>query len=64
MQCDIYLLASYSLYIFSEHRTSVCCLPIEVLFGCCQIHLNPHMLKWIEVEFSSSFTLIHTNTLD
>ena len=32
------------------------------LFGCRRIHLNPHVLEWIEMEFSSSSTLIHPNT--
>ena len=30
--------------------------------GCCQIYLNPRVLKWIGVKFSLSFTLIHLNT--
>jgi hypothetical protein len=25
---------------------------IKALFGYCWIHLNPHVLGWIEVEFS------------
>jgi len=36
--------------------------PPQALFGCCRIHLNPHVLEWIGVEFSSSSTPIHTNT--
>ena len=34
----------------------------KALFGCCRIHLNPHALEWIGVEFSSSSTPIHPNT--
>ena len=36
--------------------------PPQALFGCCRIHLNPHVLEWIEVEFSSSSTLTQLNT--
>jgi hypothetical protein len=34
----------------------------KALFGCCRIHLNPHVLESIGVEFSLSSTPIHTNT--
>jgi hypothetical protein len=33
-----------------------------VLFGCCRLRLNPHVLEWIGVKFSSSSTLIHPST--
>ena len=26
------------------------------LFGCCQIHLNPRVLRWIGLEFTSNST--------
>jgi len=35
---------------------------LKALFGCCRIHLNPHVLEWIEVEFSSISTSSHLNT--
>ena len=35
---------------------------ISTLFRCCRIHLNPLVLGWIGVEFSSSSILIHPNT--
>jgi len=50
---------------------------LKVLFGCCQIHLNPHVLalfgcshihinlhvlRWIGVELELDSTPIHTNT--
>ena len=36
--------------------------PPYVLFGCCRIHLNPHVLEWIGVEFSSISIPTHLNT--
>jgi len=36
--------------------------PREALFGCYRIHLNPHVLEWTRVEFSSNSTQIHPNT--
>jgi hypothetical protein len=35
---------------------------LQALFGCCRIHFNPHVLGWIEVEFSLSSTPIQLNT--
>ena len=35
---------------------------LKALFECCRIHLNPHMLEWIEVEFSSKVPLQSTPT--
>jgi hypothetical protein len=32
------------------------------LFRCCWIHLNPHVLRWIEVKFSLSSTPTHPST--
>ena len=34
----------------------------KALFGCCRIHLNPHVLEWIKVEFSLISTPTHPNT--
>ena len=34
----------------------------SAMFGCCRIPRNPHVLEWIGMKFSSSFTPIHSNT--
>jgi len=34
----------------------------KTLFGCGRIHINPHVLWWIEMEFELNSTPIHTNT--
>ena len=63
------MLGFFSLYMycqFPSHEKVSYLLQLdnlfEALFGCCRIHLNPHVLEWIGVEFSSSSTPIHPNT--
>jgi len=37
------------------------CSMTKVLFGCCQIHINPHVLRWIGVKLELNFTSISTH---
>jgi hypothetical protein len=59
-----------NLALYTEETESLGHAPFQMcgikhlgLVWCCRIHLNPHMLRWIGLEFSSCFTPIHPDTL-